>query len=749
MAGLAGGDSPPSPPAPSKGKAKMEDDEALADAVEAPVCGICLTMSPWAIPGELDCCAHRFCFVCIMAWARVESRCPFCKARFRTIRRPPVPGRFPSERVVPVPERNQVYHPNGNGSSTVGGDPYATTNCSVCSCSKDDELLLLCELCDSAAHTYCVGLGDTVPDGDWFCKDCAATREEHLRLQVDNEGWGDQGGLEITIEPPRARRVEAPSAFDSVDQDYVLSSTPGENVQSNDLPTANPNPSIYDIVGDDYATNAGRIRPRWNLKDMPSQGTSSAGSQCPESTRRRDNGLASYHASIRLEVERARTLRNSRNLDKRIRALRENWAALRDGSVGFAAHGLSRRAKGGTGPVSFVPEHRHCSTPIVIGSNSAAAATSVVQSQPLTPVSKETATSMGHGNKISHKDSRDARKAWKLLEMAKSSGGRKVSNKPSTLNCSPPFSMGNRSTSYSPIDTIIGQKNQNMPNKVTQKTNTNSGHGTKMESTTPTKNSGECHSLPENSRESVNESLISSQNRMNQECPNGEVASSIHGQHVDQISELLCNSETSEKFETGSLHPRACGLSSGQCTVTSSLQVGSSAGSQSTVMVNSGESSAICVATSEIYNAATTEVRKSSGRNRHERKRKLSSEKCNDEGSKRSRSISKIAKSEISSLAIHELKQLKIDKTHGSDKFKEVARTTTHSVLAACGFEHSPSQSLALPGLRCKHSSKVEPVKSSAIVNSCTDCLRNFVKEVISVVLSGRQMDHTAASCSA
>jgi hypothetical protein len=29
------------------------------------------------------------CFICIMAWARVDSRSPFCKARFRTIRRPP------------------------------------------------------------------------------------------------------------------------------------------------------------------------------------------------------------------------------------------------------------------------------------------------------------------------------------------------------------------------------------------------------------------------------------------------------------------------------------------------------------------------------------------------------------------------------------------------------------------------------------------------------------------------------------
>ncbi|KAL6596563.1 hypothetical protein ACP70R_047206 [Stipagrostis hirtigluma subsp. patula] len=678
MAALAGGDSPPPPPAPSKGKAKMEDDDA-----EAPTCGICYVEEWRAVRGELDCCAHHFCFVCIMAWARVESRCPFCKARFRTIRRPPVPGRFPSERVVPVPERNQVYHPQGNGSSTVG-DPYANTNCSVCSCSRDDELLLLCELCDSAAHTYCVGLGNTVPEGDWFCRDCAATREEHLRLQVDGERRGGQGELDISVEALRAQRAPAPSISDFVGEEYYgLSSAPGTHVPSNDLSMDEPALSIYDIVDEDYTTNASRRNwPRLNTEELPSQGTSSAGSPCPGSTRRRDNGLASYHAAIRREVERARTLRNSRNLDKRIRVLRENWAALRDGSVGFAAHVHSRRTKGGTGTVSVVPEHQRCSTPLVIGKKNGAAATSVIENQLSSmPFSEETTTSSGHGLKIPHKDNRDARKAWKMLEMVKTAGGRKISYKPCSLNCSTPFSMGNRSTSHSPIDAILQNKNQNLTNKVTQKNTSNGGHVTKMESTPPTKNSRECCGLPDNTRASVHEGMISSQNRMNQESLNGKGTSSIPGQRGDQSLEFLCSTGRSDKFKSDMLHPRTCSLSSGQSAVTSSLQLGPSAGSQSTMMENPEESSAATMneigsaaATVEIGRPATIEVRKSSGQDRHERKRKLSHKKCHDQGSKRSRSICKIAKSEISSLAVRELKLLKIDKTYvqtGSKKLLE------------------------------------------------------------------------------
>ncbi|KAL6596562.1 hypothetical protein ACP70R_047205 [Stipagrostis hirtigluma subsp. patula] len=177
------------------------------EAVQEPICGICLTKSPHAIRGELDGCAHRFCFVCIMTWALDESRCPLCDAPFRAVRRPPVPGLFPSERVVPILDRDQEH---GNEHA----DPYADTTCSVCNSPDDEDLLLLCDLCDSAAaaHTYCVGLGDTVPEGDWFCSDCAETREEHFRILQLEKHWrlGQrelEHELDMSIHALRAERA--------------------------------------------------------------------------------------------------------------------------------------------------------------------------------------------------------------------------------------------------------------------------------------------------------------------------------------------------------------------------------------------------------------------------------------------------------------------------------------------------------------------------------------------------------------
>ncbi|KAJ1258993.1 hypothetical protein BS78_10G119000 [Paspalum vaginatum] len=726
MDALAGVGSPPLPPSKSsKGKSKMGDEaEAEAQGVRK-MCGICYIDGSRAIRGELDCCAHYFCFVCIMAWGRVESRCPFCKARFRAIRRPSVPGRFPHERIVSVPERNQVYHPLGNGSSTVGADPYADTICTVCGCTKDDDLLLLCELCDSASHTYCAGLGNTVPEGDWFCKDCAAIREDNLRWQAEN-----QGESEVSIDVPRDEPTAAPSVSGAPDGELDLDRT---DVQSSGRSTDGPVPSIYDIVDEDFVTSAGMFRrPRRSVEDLGSQSLALA----PV----RNNGLEAYHARIRLEVERTRTLRNSRNLGKRIRELRENWAALGDGSVGFAPHGPNRRRNGTAGSISVHSEHWRYTTPVTISNKYGATASSAQQPMAF---SEETITSasLGNSKKVLHKDTRDARKAWKRLELAKYSGGSKASNKTASLDCSRPFSMGNRSTSYSPIDTILGHKNGNLPNEVCQQNNANCGYDAKMESTPPTNNFGGCRSFPENSRASVHERMVSFQNRIDQESLNGKVASSIHNQHVDKS----CSTQKTEKLKSDMLQPLKCSPLSGQSAVTpSSLQLGPTVGSQSIMMVNPDESSAVRVGGGS---AATIEVRKSSRPDRHERKRKHTSGKCHDQGSKRSRSISKIAKSEISLLAVCELKLLKIDKTHGSDRFKEVARTVTHSILAACGFEHSPSQCLALSRPVCKHSPKVKPLNSSAITDSCRECLRNFVKDAVSLALNDRQMDQTFASC--
>jgi hypothetical protein len=63
---------------------------------------------------------------------------------------------------------------------------YATTICSVCGGSEEEDLVLLCDGpgCTSEIHMYCLKpLVTAVPEGDWFCPSC---HTDGTALHLDN-----------------------------------------------------------------------------------------------------------------------------------------------------------------------------------------------------------------------------------------------------------------------------------------------------------------------------------------------------------------------------------------------------------------------------------------------------------------------------------------------------------------------------------------------------------------------------------
>lgn len=174
----------------------------------------------------------------------------------------------------------QVYHEFGN--VTAGpSDPYAEVDCGICHGTQDESFLLICDLCDSAAHTYCVGLGHTVPEGDWYCHDCTLSRAEH-----DNN--------------------EKDSVFDD-----------GNNFRNfYKKPSAETHVSICDIVADESPHS---------VASHPNQLSSPVAVNSENST------------VDRTSISSARTLHRCRNVNAHIQALRENWNALRSGSITFSS----------------------------------------------------------------------------------------------------------------------------------------------------------------------------------------------------------------------------------------------------------------------------------------------------------------------------------------------------------------------------------------------------------------------------
>ncbi|XP_060169275.1 uncharacterized protein LOC132600198 [Lycium barbarum] len=277
----------------AKGKSKLE----LSDS-ESDCCGICLTETGHGttiIRGFIDCCDHYFCFVCIIEWSKVESKCPMCKRRFSTIRRPMKLPVFPTERVVNVPLRDQVCHHLGN-VTTGPRDLYAEVQCNICHSTADDSLLLLCDLCDIAYHTYCVGLGATVPEGDWFCADCSLLKAE----QAQNETKTDC---------------------------YTQTSFSDHHSAESARPV-----SVYDIVRE--SVDGVESAPTGSLVASGRQNTSQRSSIRLGSVGQ--NGVAGRAAMFN-----ARTLGHCRNVHDRIRTLREHWNGFQSGSLTFPSRKTS------------------------------------------------------------------------------------------------------------------------------------------------------------------------------------------------------------------------------------------------------------------------------------------------------------------------------------------------------------------------------------------------------------------------
>jgi len=186
-------------------------------------CAICLE-SPCIDEASLDSCSHKFCFSCILKWTtQISSTCPLCKAEVKYIKHR---GKSATSKTDGSAEGDEESGEDGvqegkqaeqkdeeqtaaaSASSSAPSSPYIIVpvaprlqsvswqnaldmeaelaslpsfirdaRCTLCGSDANEELLLLCDGCDGAWHTFCVGL-DGVPEGDFFCPRC---QEEELQ----------------------------------------------------------------------------------------------------------------------------------------------------------------------------------------------------------------------------------------------------------------------------------------------------------------------------------------------------------------------------------------------------------------------------------------------------------------------------------------------------------------------------------------------------------------------------------------
>ncbi|GKV25165.1 hypothetical protein SLEP1_g34643 [Rubroshorea leprosula] len=687
-------DSPPDSPSPSMDKRlktlamgsesiiqvqpdlrrqESKEEQPSMEESDSDSCGICLSEGARLIRGIIDSCDHFFCFVCIMEWSKVESRCPMCKRRFSTILRPPKVGVFTSERVVNVPHRDQAHHPYGN---VTGGtfDPYARVQCSVCQNAANEHLLLLCDLCDTASHTYCIGLGATVPEGDWFCHDCAISRAEHDKNELDTgiDNHNITGNSYVKLYPEKDVSI-----FDVVRESNIRA------IESNNSSFSPPSNCCSCTVDSGREINV------------------SVEVTCPS-----ERSTQSIVGKV--TESGARTLRICRNVHGRIQSLRENWHALQSGSASFSsslAESSSRRSqKGKVSPMFHVKSRE----------SESSSSTSL----------QSTAQDSFPSNTMPQRDLYDVNRAWEMLDIAQSM--QKNSEKARSSNGVPkvPLSMGKSSKEVigtsSGVNLLKGKQfeTKNLVSRQEVKHHEHNLFERQVQKQKSPKlelqqqsidmDKGPNKRLPTNSL-GLCESALPKRVRCQGDISNASARPFVKNAH-----------ETSSSITKEQVVP-SCSTS-----VVGSVPVRSTDLLDAKVDFTSSASSKLGIP---------------------ERKVRVSNTYAKNQDGRADN-----AKSEIQSLVKLNLKLMSQDKKLGVDTFKEVARLATHSILAACGLEHSKSRARTFPSCECNHTEEIKRINQSTLMpNSCQDCFNVFVRNVVRTIMfekvgPKRSIDHVNVS---
>ncbi|MCJ1337409.1 hypothetical protein MMC09_002691 [Bachmanniomyces sp. S44760] len=120
-------------------------------------------------------CGHNFHDDCIRPWVERANSCPICRQSFNIVElshklQAPVISSY----AVEDRKQEAEIDPSMLIEEYVD-DEEESQPCQTCGADDNEDVLLLCDGCEAACHTYCAGL-DSVPNGQWFCDTCDAQR---------------------------------------------------------------------------------------------------------------------------------------------------------------------------------------------------------------------------------------------------------------------------------------------------------------------------------------------------------------------------------------------------------------------------------------------------------------------------------------------------------------------------------------------------------------------------------------------
>ncbi|XP_014221577.1 serine/arginine repetitive matrix protein 2 [Trichogramma pretiosum] len=192
---------------PSKKSLKINSSGAESSDGESEKCPICLLSfrdKPVANPVTCD---HNFCENCITEWSKNINTCPVDRKTFDAISiRRNIGGKI--LRTVAISQ------PQQDGQLQDRETLEDLTYCEICHSPDCENLLLLCDACNSGYHTYCLNppLEDIPAVDPWFCPPCDQRIQLDQRMIEEIRNW--------------ARRPTRINRLDEVIEDMRLARTP-------------------------------------------------------------------------------------------------------------------------------------------------------------------------------------------------------------------------------------------------------------------------------------------------------------------------------------------------------------------------------------------------------------------------------------------------------------------------------------------------------------------------------------------
>ncbi|MCJ1480706.1 hypothetical protein MMC06_000861 [Schaereria dolodes] len=156
---------------------KVEDDDDGGSYADITASTSHLNNTESELIAHLLPCGHNLHDDCLKPWVERANSCPICRQSFNQVELSIRVGAAlgPVVSSYAVDDRTQVADVDPSMLIEELDDEPESQPCPMCGDDDNEDVLLLCDGCDMAYHTYCIDL-DSVPAGHWFCETCIIQR---------------------------------------------------------------------------------------------------------------------------------------------------------------------------------------------------------------------------------------------------------------------------------------------------------------------------------------------------------------------------------------------------------------------------------------------------------------------------------------------------------------------------------------------------------------------------------------------